>query len=118
MGGALGPLSFGAKSFQNRQRRQEAGKVVIAQDKNTGEALEIMGVANPSKKTEGMSEGPAMYQAIRPNGKVIEIAEDQVGTVLELPLNDFNEILKGKAKGQDRQQKNGTPLHRPPSARA
>lgn len=100
MGGGLGPLSYGAQQYQNRQRREKAGKVVIAQDKTTGEALEIMGVANPDPKTPGMSQGTAIYQAIRPNGKVIEISENSVGAVVELPLSDFNELLKGKAKGE------------------
>jgi hypothetical protein len=104
MGGAIGPMSYGAQQYQNRQRRQQAGKVVLAQDKNSGEALEIMGVANPSKKTEGMTQGPAIYQAIRPNGKIIEISEYQVGTVVEMPLEDFNGILKGRAKAETVQE--------------
>jgi hypothetical protein len=104
MGGFLGPLSYGAQQVQNNRRREQAGKVVLAQNKANGETLEIMGVTTSKKKpSEGQIEQiepEIMYQAIRPNGKIIEISENQVGEVMELPYDTFKSLLKGIKIGQ------------------
>jgi N12 class adenine-specific DNA methylase len=98
MGAAIGPVSYGAQHIQNQRRRSEAGKVIIAQDKTTGEAVEIMGMANAQKDGSPPSTEAIKYQAIRPNGKIVEVDENNLDGIIELPLEDFNGLLKGKGK--------------------
>ena len=98
LGGAIGPMSYGAQQVQNRRRRAEAGKVIIAQEKTTGEAVEIMGMSNTGKDGMPPKNEAIKYQAIRPNGKIVEVDENNLDGIIELPLEDFNGLLKGKGK--------------------
>jgi|GEM_PF-3442758 len=101
MGGFLGPLSYGAKKVSNNKRREKAGKIVLAQNIKSGETLEITG--NIKGKTKP-NEGELIYQAIRPNGKPIEVSKSEIGEVVEMPLDDFKGILKGKLIGGQAQE--------------
>jgi uncharacterized protein YeaO (DUF488 family) len=98
LGGAIGPMSYGAQQVQNQRRRSEAGKVIIAQEKTTGEAVEIMGMSNTGKDGMPPKNEAIKYQAIRPNGKIVEVDENNLDGIIELPLEDFNGLLKGKGK--------------------
>lgn len=91
MGNALGPLSYGSQQAANKRRREKAGKVVLAQNKKTGEAIEI--IAPKSNKEES---GARIYEAVKPNGKIIEVSEEDINEVVELTYDSFNSILKGK----------------------
>lgn len=103
LGGAIGPMSYGAQQVQNRRRRRESGKVILAQDKNTGEAVEIMGMANAGKDGAPPQNEAIKYQAIRPNGKIYEVDENQLDGILEIPEPMFNGLLKGKGKASAEQ---------------
>ncbi|MEC7753794.1 MAG: LPD38 domain-containing protein [Bacteroidota bacterium] len=95
MGGAIGPLSYGSQQSANRRRREKAGQVVLAQNKTTGEALEI--IAPKSSKDESAAK---VYQAVKPNGKVVEVSEEELSDLIQLPTESFNAILQGKADAE------------------
>lgn len=95
MGSALGPLSYGSQQSANRRRREKAGQVVLAQNKTTGEALEI--IAPKSSKDESAAK---VYQAVKPNGKVVEVSEEELSDLIQLSTESFNAILQGKADAE------------------
>jgi hypothetical protein len=100
MGAAIGPMSYGSQSYQNRKRRQENGKVILSQDTESGEVLEILGVSNPNTEGGPQDGTSLVYQAVRPNGKVVEVSEDQLNEVFEFKNSEFDALLKGKQIGQ------------------
>ena len=107
MGSAMGPLSYGSQRMVNDQRRKQANRVVLAQNTKTGETLEIVGqlqVSDAAKKAlnnpQGETQQGITYEAIRPNGKVVQVSENEVGDVVDLPYDTFKNLLNGKIDGQ------------------
>lgn len=94
MGGAMGPLSFGATRLVNDKRRKEQGEVILGLNTQTGEVVEIVGPEKTSK------DGKTTYTAIRPNGKDTVVEENSISEMVRVPYDTFKGLLAGKAHGE------------------
>lgn len=84
MGVGIGPLSYAAQNRVDKDRRSAQGRVLLAQDKKSGDVVELV-----SKTDDG-------YKGITPQGTWKEFTTDQIGEQTSLPTEQFYNILKDR----------------------
>jgi hypothetical protein len=99
MGGALGPIAFGAQSVQNNKRREEAGKVSFAKTTKDNTSVEVVGKV-------GSKNGEDVYRVLKPNGDFVNLTKSEISEPITIPYGDYLQIAKGytdakKEMGED-----------------